>query len=74
MSMMIINSHKLKREFNNIERSQDLHDQVTTPVCQAHLLLHFLHLLCVLVEDVFTDKVWSLELFVAERTEPLVLG
>ena len=40
----------------------------------TYLLLHFFHLLAVLVEDVFADEVGALELFVAERTEPLVPG
>ena len=43
-------------------------------VVVLHLLLHLLHLLAVLVEDVLAHKVGTLELLAREGTEPLVLA
>ena len=40
---------------------------------ELHVHLDLLHVLSKLVEDVLSHKLWSLELFLAQRTQPLIL-
>ena len=40
---------------------------------EVDLLLHLIHLLCVLGHNVLPHKVWPLELLARQRAQPLVL-
>ena len=41
---------------------------------RAYLFLYCLHFICVLIEDVFPDKLWALEFLATEGAQVLAIG